>query len=81
MANSVMVTKWKDTGFGTADVVKKLQERDKKAAGLKDHLKVYKAWAGSGFAVLRIDEKSVSVDFYSKKGYDKPKFSETVRKK
>lgn len=81
MANSVMPTKWKDTGYGTKDVVKKLLERDQKAGFLKENIKSYKAWNGSGFAILRINEKSVSVDFYARKGYDAPKFSDVIRSK
>ena len=81
MANSVMPTKWKDTGFGPADVVKKLRERDKKAEFLKENLVSYRAWAGAGFAILRVNDKSVTVDFYARKGYDAPKFTEVVRSK
>ena len=81
MANSVMPTKWNDTGFGKADVVKKLREREKDAKIFMENVVEYRAWAGAGFAILRVDDNSVTVDFYARKGYEKPKFSQVVRSK
>ena len=77
MCNSVIATPWKDLQSRKEDLTKNMSES---MAFLNKDIVSVREWSGAGFAVLRISNKSVDLEYYyTENGYKKPGFAETVR--
>ena len=77
MSNSVIATPWKDLQSRKEDLTKNMSES---MAFLNKDIVSVREWSGAGFAVLRISNKSVDLEYYyTENGYTKPGFAETVR--